>query len=114
MRGTISPMMLERRLRREDAMLLWRYPISSAIALTRRRVASLIRGLLLSALDTVAGDTPSALAMSTMLFSDFGLFGIILSSACCQSNVILAGNANPLFMRRRMLVCGTLNHYLCR
>jgi len=49
-----------------------------AIAFTRCRVASLIRGLLLSALDTVAGDIPSALAMSTMLFSDFGFFGVIL------------------------------------
>src|SRR3546814_102734 len=77
MRGTMSPMMLERRLRSEEAILLCRYPISLAIAFTRCRVASLMRGLLLSALDTVAGDIPSAFAMSTMLVSDFGFFGVI-------------------------------------
>src|SRR5690606_16722093 len=74
-RGTMSPMILERRLRSDEAMLLCRYPISFAIAFTRCRVASLIRGLLLSARETVAGDIPSAFAISTMLFSDF--FGVI-------------------------------------
>lgn len=70
-------MVFERRLRSEDAMLLWRYPISLAISFTRPRVASLIRKLLLSARETVAGDMPNAFAISTMLFSDFGFFGVM-------------------------------------
>jgi len=76
-RGTIKPIVFERRLRREDAMLLCRYPISLAISFTRMRVASLIRKLLLSARETVAGDMLNALAMSTMLFSDFGFLGVM-------------------------------------
>lgn len=71
-------MILERRLRSDEAMLLCLYPISWAIAFTRFRVASLMRGLLFSALETVAGDIPNAFAMSTMLFSDLGFFGVIL------------------------------------
>ena len=65
--GTNMPTTLECPLRRLEAGSFRSYPIEAAISETANRVDSLTLGLPASALETVDGVTPNALAMSEIV-----------------------------------------------
>jgi hypothetical protein len=63
-KGTITPMVFVRFVRKLAARTLGRYPISLATRFTKVRVASLITGLSFNALETVDADRFSFRAIS--------------------------------------------------